>query len=310
MTAQAAVSKAFPGARIPSAVSRWLSGSNGEVDLPTPQPAWQPPALDESALPPVRGEVYLLQGCAMDVLFPRVHVATRRLLRRIGFIVRDVPKACCGAMHAHNGELEEARDRARHLIHTMPNDLPVIVNSAGCGSTMKEFSKLLGTEAEGYASRTFDLSEFLVKHGLQAQLAQSPGLSEKITYHDACHLAHGQRITSPPRELLHAIPHAEVIPLPEADTCCGSAGIYNVLQPAMARRLLDRKMSHIQATGARIVVLGNPGCHAWMAQGAAEQGRIAEQGGIDERGGISVLHTAEILEASFIGLTSLFNSVG
>jgi glycolate oxidase iron-sulfur subunit len=242
-------------------------------------------------LPPVVGEVYLLEGCAMRVLYPRVHAATRRLLRRVGYTVRAVDAGCCGSMHAHNGYLEEAAERAEALVAAMPDDLPVIVDSAGCGSTMKRYSDLVPGSWQ-FAGRVKDAAEFLGLHGLTELLATTSQLqSLSITYHDACHLAHGQGIKETPRVLLGAISGIELRELPESDMCCGSAGIYNVTQPKMARELLDRKLANVETTGAAIVATGNPGCHAWIAQGARQVGSKTV-----------VRHTMEVLEAAFIGL--------
>ncbi|MCW5943484.1 MAG: (Fe-S)-binding protein [Fimbriimonadaceae bacterium] len=296
MRGQLALGGLLPGRRLPVLLSRLLSGERPEADKPAAQGAsgWAP--LDETKLPEVRGEVYLLEGCAMRVLFPRVHEATRRLLRRAGYVVRETSQGCCGALHAHNGHLDEARRLGGVLAESLPDDLPVVVNSAGCGSTMKEYGHL-DPENEamvGIAARTADVSEFLLRAGLTDVLANSQGLASKsATYHDACHLAHGQGVRSAPRELLSAVPGLCVRPLPESDTCCGSAGIYNVTQPKLARALLERKWEHVEATGADFVVLGNPGCHAWIAQAARERG-----------GNVRVFHTAELLEAAFSGLPS------
>jgi glycolate oxidase iron-sulfur subunit len=272
------------GRRMPALISKALFGAESEADLPAPQKPLSLAAPSESWLPPIHGEVYLLEGCAMRVLFPRVHQATRRLLRRVGYRVREVDQGCCGALHAHNGELEEAHRMVGKLAEAFAENLPVVVNSAGCGSTLK------ACEKRSLASRTVDLSEFLLSAGLADSLAKHGRLDVNATYHDACHLAHGQRIRSEPRELLRAIPGLRLAELPEADTCCGSAGIYNVLQPKMARRLLERKWANIAATRATVVVLGNPGCHAWIAQAARERGDA-----------VKVLHTAELLEAAFSG---------
>ncbi len=177
----------------------------------------------------------------------------------------------------------------RTIVDAFAGDLPVIVNSAGCGSTMKEYDHLL--EGSPFAHRVKDAAEFLHANGLVESLANAPGLSERVTYHDACHLSHGQRITREPRELVRAIPGVDFVELPEAEMCCGSAGIYNVTQPKMARTLVERKMANIERTGALHVATGNPGCHAWIAQAAQEHG-----------GTIKVLHTMELLEAAFVGL--------
>ena len=146
------------------------------------------------------------------------------------------------------------------------------------------------------AKRTFDASEFLFNNGLQDVLQTANGIAVRATYHDACHLAHGQKITSQPRALLGAIPHLDLVPLPEADMCCGSAGIYNVLQPQMARSLVERKYANIASTLANVVATGNPGCHSWIAQAAKEHGQS-----------VLVLHTLELLEAAFIGLEHFGN---
>jgi glycolate oxidase iron-sulfur subunit len=288
------------------------------------------PPLDGATLPAIQGEVYLLEGCVMQVLFPRVHEATRRLLRRIGYAVRETPQGCCGSLHLHAGYMDEARLRANQLIDVLLGDLPIIVNSAGCGSTMKGYGEFFGDSsgpnpltrfasssppsrpgfhdeppeargvqdesrralvAQSFSERVFDASEFLFANGLVGEVAKSQGIKVTATYHDACHLAHGQGVRNEPRRLVEAIPSLSLIELEESDLCCGSAGIYNLTQPKLARQLLERKWKNIEATGAKIVAMGNPGCHAWIAQAAQEHGQTVE-----------VLHTMELLEASFIGL--------
>ncbi len=290
---QLALGRLLPGKRVPGLISHLLSGHAAEADRPTPQQEAHFPFLDDKDLPAIKGEVYLLEGCAMKVLYPRVHQVTRRLLRRVGFVVKDVSQGCCGALHAHYGNLTEARKLGERLIKSMPDNLPVIVNSAGCGSTIKEYGHLMDgqSSAEAFAKRTFDVSEFLLANGLIEALQSAKGLNQTATYHDACHLAHGQKIVSQPRELISAIPNLKLVPLNEADMCCGSAGIYNVTQPEMARKLLERKYDNIAQTGASIVATGNPGCHSWIAQAAREHGKK-----------IQVLHTLELLEAAFVGL--------
>lgn len=279
----------LPGRKVPAPVSELLAGQPAEATIPAAQSPDPWPPLELGDLPPVRGEVLFLEGCVMGTLFPAVHEASKRLLRRVGFVARRLPSACCGALHAHSGFLDEASRRARDLVASCPPNLPVVVNSAGCGSTMKEYGHLDANLA-GFGSRVVDLSEFLLAQGLTDRLAIAPGLRVTATYHDACHLAHGQRVTQPPRHLLDAVPGLRLVPLPEVDLCCGSAGIYNVRQPAMARRLLERKWRNVESTLAEVVVLGNPGCHAWIAQAAREHG-----------GRVRVLHTAELLEAAFVG---------
>lgn len=289
MRLQTWLMRLMPGRRLPALLSQLLAGVPPEADRPRPGPAGDWPVLDPDTLPPVRGEVYLLEGCVMRVLYPRVHVATRRLLRRVGYTVRETSAGCCGALHAHNGELARARGLAQGLVNSMSDPLPVVVNSAGCGSTMREYGHL-EANWQDFADRVVDVSEFLLAHGLAEHLAATPATPLRVTYHDACHLAHGQGVRSAPRELLLACPGLELAPLPEADTCCGSAGIYNLTQPAMARRLLERKWRNIESVAPAVVVLGNPGCHAWIEQGARERG-----------GHIRVRHTAELLEERLSG---------
>lgn len=282
----------LPGGRMPDFLSRYLFGEKAEADSPQPQTLAHWPELDESRLPPVKGEVYLLEGCVMRVLFPRVHQATRRLLRRIGYVPAEVDGGCCGALHAHSGELSEAAKRAEKLSQAFSGDLPIIVNSAGCGSTLKSYGTHFGEER--VARQTRDISEFLRHHGLLELLGSSKGITGTAAYHDACHLAHGQGVRSEPRELLGAIPGLTWVPLPESDTCCGSAGIYNITQPNLARQLLQRKWANVESTGAEFVVSGNPGCHAWLKQASNENGDRAR-----------VLHTAELMEAAFSGIEGI-----
>jgi glycolate oxidase iron-sulfur subunit len=280
---QVGLAKLWPGTRIPGIVSRRLTDERPEARLPVSERGSNWPHLDDSELPTVVGEVYILEGCVMRVLFPGVHAALRRLLRRVGYVVRESSAGCCGALHAHSGILDGASERVHRLVEAMPGDLPIIVDSAGCGSWMKEQTSL--------ASRVFDASEFLLSHGLLDTLTESPGIPASVTYHDACHLAHGQRIKEAPRRLIQAIPRATYVELSEADMCCGSAGIYNLTQPSRARALLDRKWANIEATGTQIVAMGNPGCHSWIQQAADEAGSK-----------LRVMHTLDLLEASFSGL--------
>jgi len=278
---QLQLGRLLPGKKVPALLSRLLSGQAPEAERPLlPEHRTFPP-LDESTLPPVKAEVYMLEGCVMRVLYPHVNEITRRMLRRIGYQVRDVGQGCCGALHAHNGFLDKAHDMAAGLKQALHAELPLIVNSAGCGSVLKE--------NPNFAKQAFDASEFLVQNGLLDVLREAKGLAGvTATYHDACHLSHGQGIRSEPRALLKAVPGLTMVDLPEAEMCCGSAGIYNITQPKMARTLLERKWANVVKTEASVVATGNPGCYAWIAQAARENGRRIE-----------VLHTLELLERAF-----------
>jgi glycolate oxidase iron-sulfur subunit len=294
LKAQLLLGGVLPGRRIPTLLSRLLSGKRPEAEKPRAQRAFDWPKLADAEVPPVKGEVYLLEGCAMRVLYPRVHEATRRLLRRVGFAVRGSRAGCCGALHAHQGCLDRARKLARSLEDVMPDDLPIIVNSAGCGSFLKDHGDALAT-------RTKDVSEFLLEQGLSKALQdlRAPHMLQvlqnplRATYHEACHLAHGQRIREQPRELLRATPGLKLVELAEADLCCGSGGVYNVFQPEMARRLLDRKWRNVEDTGATLLVTGNPGCQSWLEQASREHGCR-----------VRVMHTAEVLENALSGVLS------
>jgi glycolate oxidase iron-sulfur subunit len=260
-----------------------------------------PPAGRRGALPEVtpprgtrRGCVGLLHGCVQDAVFRPHNEATIRCLARQGVEVR-VPRAqtCCGALHAHAGEPETARALARATIAAFDaaEVEAVVVNTAGCGAHMKAYGHLLRADpawaarAAAFARKVLDVTEFLARAPLAGPLGPLP---LRATYHDPCHLAHGQKVRGEPRALLRAVPGLELVELGEAEMCCGSAGIYNLTEPAMARRLLDRKMAHIEATGAATVVTANPGCILQLAAGLRARGRDGE-----------VLHVVEVLDRAY-----------
>lgn len=267
-------------------VNRFVSPDLASKILGHPVPSAQKireshyPPLNVDQLPSVRGTVHLLEGCAMRVMFPNVHIATRRLLRRLGFEVSALDLGCCGALEAHAGHLNSATQKS-NSIDKAADGVPIISNSAGCGSWMKD---------SGVAN-VFDISEFLVEHGMLDLLATLPAHELRVTYHDACHLAHGQKIRHQPRDLISAMPGVKLIEMDRSDQCCGSAGIYNFLQPDNASKLLAEKTETIRETQATKVVLGNPGCHSWIQQGLNGDSRV------------EVVHLAELLEDSLSGLT-------
>lgn len=216
----------------------------------------------------VRGRVGLLTGCVQRHVYPGVNRDTARLLSLAGYEV-VVPRlqGCCGALELHGGHAEAFRSRARALAAAFPGDLDfVVVNAAGCGSAMKEYGHWL-PETAGFASRVRDVTEVLV----EADLPLGP-VDLTVAYHDACHLAHGQRVRQEPRALLRKIPGLRLVELVDSDLCCGSAGVYNLLEPALARELLDRKLQRIVESGARVVAAGNPGCLLQIGQGCRERG--------------------------------------
>jgi len=213
-----------------------------------------------------KARVALLSGCVMPMAHGATMEATARVLTRNGIEVH-VPKdqGCCGALNAHVGELETARQMARRNIDAFLAVDPdaIVTASAGCGSTMKEYGELLQDDpdyrdkAERAASLTKDIHEFLVDLPFEPPKA---ALHLRVTYQDACHLAHVQRITEAPRRILRSIPGLELIELPEADICCGSAGTYSLTQREMSQRLGRRKARNVASTGAAVMATGNPGC--------------------------------------------------
>jgi glycolate oxidase iron-sulfur subunit len=214
-----------------------------------------------------RGRVALLLGCVQRVFYPQVHQATIATLAAEGFEVL-APSApdCCGALELHGGEEQAAVARAQATIAAL-EDLGhldyIVVNAAGCGSAMKEYGELLETErARRFSERVRDVSELLASVPRRANRGPVP---IRVAYHDACHLAHAQRVRDQPRELLGEIPGLELLEVSaEREICCGSAGIYNLVQPEAAAELGARKARHLIETGAEAVAAGNPGCTAQL----------------------------------------------
>ncbi|MEW6306953.1 MAG: (Fe-S)-binding protein [Verrucomicrobiota bacterium] len=254
-----------------------------EAQLPENLPA---------ALQPARARVGFIQGCVMSVMFGDTNHASVALLNRAGCdVITPADQVCCGALYAHSGKLADARECARRNIAAFEalNLDGIIINAAGCGSTLKEYGHLLhddpawAARAQAFSAKVKDLTEWLAQSGLKPSSA-APG--KTVTYHDACHLAHPQRITKPPRDLLRAVVGNRLVDLPESDVCCGSAGSYNLTEPEMAERLQKRKIDNILKTGAQIVVTTNPGCILQIRAGLDKAGA----------GHIRVLHIADFLD--------------
>jgi glycolate oxidase iron-sulfur subunit len=246
---------------------------------------------------PTRGRVGLVTGCVQAALFPEVNAATARVLAAEGYDV-EAPsdQGCCGALSIHNGRDAEAKRFARALL-TRFRDLDVdavVVNAAGCGSVLKDYGALLAdadadvsAAAREFAAKVRDVAEFLAAAG--PVTARHP-LPLVVAYHDACHLANAQGVRAQPRRLLAAIPGVEVREIPDSATCCGSAGIYNLLNPAAAAELGDRKAAAIAGTGATVLVTANPGCALHIT---AALRRL----GVD----LPVVHTVEVLDVAIRG---------
>ena len=285
MTAALRAARIATGGDVPAPAVRLLSGdpaaAGQRVCLPEMLSPPLPPAIT-LAVGAKRARVGVLTGCAMKVLFGDVNLDTVRVLAANGCeVLVNRRQGCCGALHAHNGSLAEAKSLARGLINAFsPFDGldAIIVNSAGCGSLMKEYGSLLADDidyalkAAQFAAKVRDVSEWLGELGWVAPLKAPLGAPVTMTYHDACHLAHGQQIREAPRALLSRLPNVKWVALVESEVCCGSAGIYNLTEPEMARRLRERKLENILLTGATVLATGNPGCLAWISAGLKERG--------------------------------------
>ncbi|MGI9534388.1 MAG: (Fe-S)-binding protein [Thermodesulfobacteriota bacterium] len=229
------------------------------------------PSRDET-----RYKVALLTGCVQNVFFSKTNTATIEVLTKLGCeVIVPTDQTCCGALSNHSGRLEEGREFARKLIDTFISlDIDyLIVNSAGCGSSIKEYGELLANDSE-YSERagklsgkTRDIIEFIDEIGIKGNLKT---MNLKVTYQDACHISHGQSIRTAPRNILSQIPGLQLIEMNESDHCCGSAGIYNLVQPEMAEKILFRKISNIKETGSDMLVAGNPGCLLQIQKGIRE----------------------------------------
>jgi glycolate oxidase iron-sulfur subunit len=255
--------------------------------LPERTPAAGPPRL----------RVGLLTGCVQRLVFPNVNAATAFVLSAEGCdVIAPSRQGCCGALALHAGRLEDARAFARRLIEAFETSGAdrIAVNAAGCGSSMKEYGELLANDAawasraRAFSSRVRDVSEVLAELG-EPRAPRHP-IHGRVVYHDACHLAHAQGVRSQPREALRTIPGLDIVSPPEPEVCCGSAGIYNLVQPGTAAELGARKVGHISSVRPDFVATGNPGCMIQIASSAARQGLEWP-----------VLHPIELVAASIKG---------
>jgi len=226
-----------------------------------------------------RYRVGLLTGCVQDLVFADINRDTADVLVANGCEVVTPPvQPCCGSIHGHNGEHAVAQEMARRMIDLFDPFTfdAIITNAAGCGSHLKHYGRLLADDRD-YAVRARewdrklkDVNEWLVEIGFRVPAGQAN--TQKVTYHEACHLCHGQKITKQPREILQAIPGVELTELPESNWCCGSAGVHNITQPETAAILQERKVGKITTTGAAVVATCNPGCHLQLINGLRAAG--------------------------------------
>ena len=238
-----------------------------------------------------RARVALFAGCVAQVAFASLNEATIRVLQANGCEVVVPPnQLCCGALAAHAGVRDTARQLARKNLSAFANGNfdALITNAAGCGSTLKEYTHLFAAgspeheQAQKFAARIRDVTEFLADLGLSAPLRALP---LRVTYQDSCHLLHGQKIREAPRQLIRAVPGVDFVEMPLADQCCGSAGVYNVMQPEASMALLKEKMESARGTGAAVIVTANPGCILQLRAGVKMHAT-----------GQEVLHVVELLD--------------
>lgn len=244
-----------------------------------------------------RGRVALLTGCVMEGLFNETNRATERVMGANGYAVIAAPdQGCCGALHAHAGDAEGARRLARRNIAAFDRASAdyICVNAAGCGAAMKEYAQLLADDpawrerADRFASKVRDVSELLAVAGPSAGGA----VPMKVAYDAPCHLLHAQRVANPPLTVLRSIPGVELVPLVESEMCCGSAGIYNLVEPETSDLVLQRKLRNIEASGAAVVATGNPGCFMQIGAGLLRSGSK-----------VTVVHPVDLLDESYAAAT-------
>jgi Fe-S oxidoreductase len=254
-----------------------------------------PPRRERRALPALvpaegehRGRVGFFVGCVMPELFGAVNAATVRVLARNGFeVATPADQGCCGALHAHAGDLDHARRLARRNLAAFADARvdAVIVNSAGCGAVMREAHQWLPGEAEQFAATVRDPAEFLDEVGLRPPDGR---IDARVCYDDPCHLVHGQRVQEAPRRLLSQIPGVSLVSHDDPTGCCGAAGIYNLTHPEMSQAVLERKLRSLSAADPDVVASGNPGCLIQLRSGAARAGLRAR-----------VLHPIELLDQAY-----------
>jgi glycolate oxidase iron-sulfur subunit len=285
-----------------SGVLKLASARLAQMEALLPQ---VPPPGDRRPLPELtpavgnrRGRAGFLTGCAQRYLLPGLNRATVRVLAKAGYdVVTPRSQGCCGALHAHGGDLEEARRMAKALIATFEGAGAeiVVTNAAGCGAAMKEYGYLLRDEpewrarAEAFSATVRDISEVVADVAWNGELKP---VAASVTYHEACHLAHGQRIRSEPRAMLRQIPELRLVELAESDLCCGSAGTFNLLQPEMANRLLARKVDRIRQADTDFVAAGNIGCLLQIQLGLRQAGSRTR-----------AIHPVELLDRSLHGMS-------
>ncbi len=279
--------------RLPARL-RQLEALAPPVTLRGTEPAL--PALTRATAPAARGRVALVAGCVQRTFFPNVNAATIRVLAAEGYdVIVPQGQGCCGALSLHSGRDIEAKRFARALIERFEHERfdAIIINAAGCGSTLKQYGELFADDpafrerAEAFALRVRDINEFL--GGIEPLAVRHP-IHKRVAYHDACHLAHAQRIREQPRALLAGIPSLQLLEVPDGDQCCGSAGTYNLFEPESAREIGERKVDNVLSVSPDLIASANSGCALQMQSILRSRGAA-----------LPAAHPIEILDASISG---------
>jgi glycolate oxidase iron-sulfur subunit len=241
--------------------------------------------------------LWLFKGCVTEGLFSRVNQAIARVLAVNGFATQSpANQVCCGALHAHAGDIEGARQLARQNLDAFNDDgalidAPIITNAGGCGAMLASYAQLfagdeqLAERARAFSNRVRDISQQLAATGIKKGATIG---SSKVTYDASCHLINGQHAGEAPLHMLQAITDLNFVPLGGSDRCCGGAGVYNLMEPELSARVLDEKLNYIRETGAATLATGNPGCHMQIGAGAMLAGCF-----------VRVCHPVELLDESY-----------
>ena len=281
-----------------------IMGKMGEMEAMMPEIPSPIHKLSLRRFAPAKGKakyrVGFVSGCVMNQLFTHTNLATVRVLQENGCDVLTPRKqTCCGALHVHNGVRDVALRLARQNIDAFEEENldAIVINSAGCGATLKEYDALMqhddeyAEKAARFTEKMRDISEFLAEIGITPPEGE---IKRRVTYDEPCHLVHGQNVHDQPRQLLQSIPGLDFVELRESEWCCGSAGIYNITQPDMSRSILERKMKHIADAQAEIVATGNPGCILQIQLGLRERGSP-----------MKVMHPVDLLDCAYRGVDPL-----
>jgi glycolate oxidase iron-sulfur subunit len=281
-----------------------MMGKMGEMEAMMPEVPTPTLKFSLRKFSPAKGKakyrVGFVSGCMMNQLFTQTNLATVRVLQENGCdVITPRKQNCCGALHVHNGVRDVALGLARQNIDAFEGESldAIIINSAGCGATLKEYDVLMEHDTEyaekatRFSEKMRDISEFLAEIGITPPEGE---IKRSVTYDEPCHLVHGQNVHDQPRQLLQSIPGLHFVELRESEWCCGSAGIYNITQPDMSRDILERKMKHIADTEAEIVATGNPGCILQIQLGVREHGLP-----------MKVMHPVDLLDCAYRGIDPL-----